>query len=130
MRGRGLFWKLKNAGKSAARTVDPVDSILEHLRALLNTRKGDSASAPDFGVHSFIDLVHNFPGAAQILLRSIKATVLAFEPRLKNVNVRHVPEEDPLLLRYEISGQLADATDRRTLRFNTQISAGGRTKVW
>jgi type VI secretion system protein len=129
MRGRGLFSKLKNAGKSGGRKVDPIDSILEHIRALLNTRKGDSASAPDFGVHSFIDLVHNFPGAAQILLRSIKATIITYEPRLKNVNVRHVPEEDPLLLRYEISGQLA-GNDRRALRFNTQISAGGRTKVW
>jgi type VI secretion system protein len=130
MRGRGLFAKLRSAGRSSAREIDTVDSILEHLRALLNTRKGDSASAPDFGVHSFIDLVHNFPGAAQIMLRSIKSTVLGYEPRLKNVNVRHLPEEDPLLLRFEITGQLADANDKRTLRFNTQISAGGRTKVW
>lgn len=125
MSGRGLLSRLQRTG--ADRRPDETESILEHLRALLNTRKGDAATAPEFGIHSFTDLVHNFPSAVHIMQKALKATIAEYEPRLKNVLVRHVAEANPLVLRYEISGQLSD---RKTLRFNTSVNAGGRFRVW
>jgi type VI secretion system protein len=125
--GRGLLSRL-NAG--AAKELDENDSITAHLRVLLNTRKGEAITAPGFGIVDFTDLVHGFPVSIQTLLQSIRATVLEYEPRLKNVTVRHAPSDNPLLLRFEITAQLAGKGTKGTLRFQTQMSAGGQVDVW
>jgi type VI secretion system protein len=131
MPGRGLLSRLDASGLRATRALDEHDSIIEHLRVLLNARRGSSPTAPDFGIPDFSDLVHAFPGAIQTLQRSIKDTILAFEPRLKQVAVRHTPTEDPLTLRFEITAVLADARGGKgSLRFNTAMSSGGHVNVW
>jgi type VI secretion system protein len=124
MPGRGILSRI--AGDDGA---DEVEAIVEHLRVLLNTRQGEAPSAPSFGVLDFSDMVHAFPGAVQQLVRSIRATILEFEPRLRNVNVRHVTNDGELLLRFEISAQLADQRSARTLRFATTVRPGGRFDV-
>ena len=91
--GRGLLSRM-TSNRTGPGPVDEIDSIVEHLRALLNTRQGEAASVPDFGIMDFTDLVHAFPEGIAVLQRSIRATILQFEPRLKNVTVRHVREED------------------------------------
>jgi type VI secretion system protein len=123
--GRGLLSRI--AGDSGP--ADEVDSIIEHLRVLLNTRQGDAIASPTFGVVDFSDVVHAMPGAVPSLVKSIRATVLEFEPRLRNVNVRHVSEDGDLLLRFEISAQLANQKGGRTLRFATTVRPGGRFDV-
>lgn len=126
MTGRALLSRF--AGKDTG-AIDVVESIGEHLRVLLNTRRGDSVSAPDFGILDFTDVVHEFPGGIQHLAKSIRTTILQYEPRLKSVGVRHVPDENPLTLRFEISAQLADGRSARTLRFSTTVRPGGRVDV-
>jgi type VI secretion system protein len=102
---------------------------VEHLRDLLNTRQGEAVTVPDFGVIDFTDLVHNFPDAIQLLQRSIRATILQYEPRLKNVVVQHVRDEDVLVLKFQISAQVATRTGRGGVRFETQLRAGGQVTV-
>src|SRR5215510_3517087 len=109
MPGRGLLSRLEATGTRATRGLDEHESIVEHLRVLLNARRGNSPSSPEFGIPDFSDLVHNFPGAIQVLQRAIRETILAYEPRLKQVVVKHVPSEDPLTLRYEITAQTGSA---------------------
>jgi hypothetical protein len=43
--------------------------------------------------------------------------------------VRLVPDEDPLTVRFEISGQLSDKGSRQTLRFRTVMMPGGTFEV-
>lgn len=126
MGGRALLSRL---GARDARPVEVVDSIVANLRALLNTRRGGCVTAPDFGILDFADVVHDFPGGIQQLARSIRATVLLYEPRLRNVSVRHVPEDSPLALRFEILAQVAEGKSARTLRFATTVRPGGRVDV-
>jgi type VI secretion system protein len=109
--------------------VDDIDSIVEHLRGLLNTRQGESVTVPDFGVIDFTDLVHNFPEAIQVLQRSIRATILQYEPRLKSVVVQHVRDEEVLVLKFQITAQLASKSARGAVRFETQLRAGGQMNV-
>jgi type VI secretion system protein len=130
MPGRGLLSRLEATGVRATRGLDDHDSIVEHLRVLLNTRRGNSPSCPEFGIPDFSDLVHSFPGAVQVLQRAIRDTILSFEPRLKQVTVKHVPSEDPLTLRYEITAQSHSSRGRGSFRFNTQMSSGGHIAVW
>ncbi|AKF82211.1 type VI secretion system baseplate subunit TssE [Myxococcus faecalis] len=128
--GRGLLSRIEVGTGSAEREQDMTDSIAQHLRVLLNARKGGSATVPGFGVMDFTDLVHTFPTAIQTLQSAIRATVLEFEPRIQHVSVRHVPDVDPLLLRFEITAQPAGRGARGMLRFRTQMSPGGKVEVW
>jgi type VI secretion system protein len=137
MARRGLLSRLDSEGSHAS-AEDPSESIVAHLKVLLNTRVGDAATVPEFGVVDFTDVVHQFPASVQVLQQSIRETILHFEPRLKNVSVRHVPDEDPLQLRFEITGHLSDAAvarggggrTRGMLRFRTQLHPGGKMDVW
>lgn len=126
MGGRAL---LSRIGARDTRPVDLVESIASHLRVLLNTRRGDCVTAPDFGILDFADVVHEFPGGIQQLAKSIRSTILQFEPRLRNVAVRHVPDETLLSLRFEIAAQIAEGRTTRTLRFATTVRPGGRVDV-
>ncbi len=125
MSGRGLLSRIASSGEP----TDEVRSIVEHLRVLLNTREGEAPCVPRYGVVDFSDVVHAIPGTIPTLLKSIKATIAEHEPRLRNVNVRHLAEDGALVLRFEISAQLADARTPRTLRFATTIRPGGRFDV-
>lgn len=130
MAGRGLLSRIAAKEPRAAHAVNEVESIVEHLRSLLNTRQGEAVTVPDFGVLDFTDLVHNFPDAIQLLQRSIRATILQYEPRLKNVVVQHVRDEnDMLVLKFQISAQVATKSGRGAVRFETQLRAGGHVTV-
>lgn len=120
---RGLLERLGDP-----RRVDTVDSIVDHLRSLLNSKTGNAATVPDYGIVDFTDVVHDLPASVIRLQDSIRTTILTYEPRLKNVTVRFVPGSDPLRLNFEISARLAD-DKRRVVRFETNLTAGGRVTV-
>lgn len=124
MAGRGLLARIA----SGAEPQDEAEAIIEHLRALLNTRQGEAPCCPTYGVMEFTDVVHSIPSSLQVLVKSIRATILEHEPRLKNVNVRAAPNEGDLVLRFEISAQLVGQKGR-TLRLSTTIRPGGRYDV-
>lgn len=129
--GRGLLSRLTASSLSEARPNNELESIVEHLRALLNTRQGEAPSVPDFGVVDFTDLVHSFPEAIQTLQRCIRATILQFEPRLKNVVVQHVRDDEVLVLKFQITAQLQNKGGKSggAVRFETQLRAGGNITV-
>ena len=126
---RGLLGRLDGKESSTRQGGDASAAIAAHLRALLNTRIGSAPTAPAYGVVDFTDMVHAFPKSIPALAASIRSTILAFEPRLKNVNVRHLPDEDVWILKFEITAQFLDGKERGTLRFRTEVSASGQIKL-
>jgi type VI secretion system protein len=121
--GRGLLSRISQGG-----STDEAESVLEHLRVLLNTRQGEAPCAPGFGVLDLSDVVHAFPAAYAQLAQAIRATIVEYEPRLRNVSVRHLPD-DGLVLRFEIGAQLAGPRGSRAVRFATTVRPGGRYDV-
>jgi type VI secretion system protein len=103
-----------------------VEAVVAHLRALLGTWRGGSPSAPGFGLEAFVDLVHDLPEAADGMGDAIREVIEAYEPRLTNVAVRHIPEEG-LVLRFEIEAELSSR--RRAVRMSTAFRPGGRVEV-
>lgn len=124
---RGLLARL--ASSSPSRTSDEVQSIIGNLRAILNTRLGDSPAAADFGVVDLSDLYHDFPDATQYLQRSIRDTIQKYEPRLTSVRVRPAPSDDPLTLAFDISARLTNDRKRGLVRVRTQLNRGGRVEI-
>ncbi len=126
MAARGILSRITGA---SARGVDDVELIIGNLQALLNTRLGDAVSAEGFGVVDLVDIVHDFPAAAQIMQRSIRATISKYEPRLRNVSVRLVASDDPLILTFEISGRMVGDRRRGVVRLRSEMTHGGRVSV-
>jgi len=119
---RGLLARLRDGADGPRQ--DEIAAIADHLRCLLNTRRGSATGAPTYGLIALVDLVHNFPDAVAVIQRSIRDTILEHEPRLRGVSLRHVPGGDPSLLNFEISGRLASAPDGLPLRFTTRLRPG------
>ena len=132
MAERGLLTRLAASSQgSLAPRGNAVGAIAEHLKALLNTRKGEATAAPNFGIMDFNDIIHVFPAAIPRMQQSIRTAIQEFEPRLKNVVVTHVPDEqDPTALRFDVIAQLNVKDARGTVRFHTELKPGGRMELW
>ncbi len=98
-------------------------SVLEHLKNMCRTRRGSIRTRPDYGLPDLGELVHSFPDALSKLRDALLHTIEAYEPRLRNVKVTHVPSTSlELMVRFEIRGVLVDSRDA-PVRFETQMSA-------
>jgi type VI secretion system protein len=127
---RRLLERLEAPDSSDRRLkVDPSalsESVLAHLKLIFNTRQGSCETRPDLGMPDFNDLATRFPDAIPIIGRAIKYQLDNFEPRLKNVSVKHVPDPtNPLSLYFQISAQLALPDEDVRLNFDTVLGDDG-----
>ena len=107
-----------------------IDSVLSHLQRVLNTKTGTVQIADDFGLPDFTDLVYNYPEAVRGLERSIQIMVQKYEPRLKMVRVRFIPQEDPRLsLDFQITAEIDSEEEKVPVLFESQMDVNGRVKV-
>jgi len=133
-----LFTRLEHAADPHSserytwRDNDVEDAVSKHLARILNTRQGSCLTCPDFGLIEVSELLFDFPDAIGIMQRSIKNTIQQYEPRLKNVQVRHIKNESmhEMMLHFEITGQIQMPDGRRqSLRFTTDVDPSGNVKV-
>lgn len=131
MATNGLLRRVKAGSRGDNRRTTDLDireSVLEHLRIMCTTRQGTMSTCADFGVCDVSELLHAFPDAIADMARSIRHTILTYEPRLANVRVRHIPAED-LTLRFEITAQLVGQTGKSPVAFETTVDAARRVNV-
>ncbi|MBI4702751.1 MAG: type VI secretion system baseplate subunit TssE [Deltaproteobacteria bacterium] len=138
MSGASLLGRLKRLADptSAERVVyrgdDLEQVVVENLQRMLNTRQGSSLTCPDYGIVELSELLHDFPDAIGIMQRAIKNSILQYEPRLKNVQVRSVEGEEPsdMSVHFEISAQLVlPDGQRRPVRFSTAVDESSNVKI-
>ena len=128
MGARGLLARIVSGSRVDCDPASDLEAIVEHLRALLNTRRGDAGTAPDYGLEDLADLADAFPDAANIWKKSIQETVEKYEPRLTKVRVRHIPNEDVFTIAFEISARLA--SDQKAVCVQTKVDRKGVFDVW
>jgi type VI secretion system protein len=118
--------------RSTYRDQDIETAVAQHLHRLLNTRQGSCLTCPDYGLIEVSEVLYDFPDAIGIMQRALKNTIQTYEPRLKNVQVRHVKSEvlGDMILQFEITAQLQLPDGRRqALRFTTGVDGSGNVKV-
>lgn len=122
-----------SSGRQFYRGEDLEAAVIDNVEKLLNTRQGSSASAPDYGTAELSELVHAFPDAIGVMQRSVKNTILKYEPRLKNVQVRPIePEDDEsgMFVCFEITAQIVyPSGERQPFRFSTSIDESSNVKI-
>jgi len=107
-------------------------SVTEHLVNMLNTRQGSCLTCPDYGMIEVSELLHDFPDAIGLVQRAIKNSIQLYEPRLKNVQVRHTKTETAgsMVMEFEITGQLQHPDGRKqALRFGASVDESGNFKM-
>ena len=130
--GPSLLARIRNpevvGARRQATEEDTRRSVLEHLRAMCTTRHGTMVTQPDYGVADVSEMIHAFPDAIAEMARSIRHTIQAYEPRLTNVRVKHIPSED-MTLRYELTAQLVTGASKVPVQFETTIDPSRRIVV-
>jgi len=132
---QSLLERIDLAGQEAGRSlrINPerlAASVLQHLRKMLNVRQGNVPTLAAYGMPDFNDLVAKFPEGIIEIQKAIKTSIEQYEPRLKKVRIRHVPdEENPLSLRFEIMAQLLMGKGEASMRFETSLDPSGMISV-
>jgi type VI secretion system protein len=113
------------------RDSDVESAVSAHLSRMLNTRQGSCLTCPDYGLIEVSEVLYDFPDAVGIMQRALKNSIQQYEPRLKNVQVRHLKNEvaNEMILQFEITAQLQLPDGRRqSLRFSTNVDGSGNVK--
>lgn len=136
MREERLLERVRNGERDSSRrgAEDPQrigDSVLEHLRRILNTRQGCVPIADDYGVPEFTEYLHLGAEAYRELEKVLRTTIQKYEPRLKGVRVSFIPEEEDRLalhLQFQVVAKLA-SDPRLQVQFQTSIDGNGQVRM-
>jgi type VI secretion system protein len=122
----------RGAGKGTGDVSQVVNSIINHLQRVLNTRQGSVPIADDYGMPDFT----NYQGLglteeAKDIADIIKSMILKYEPRLGGAQVTYEPDKDDLLsLRFKLQTEIVHVRDERiVVELETVISSEGKVRV-
>ena len=136
MREARLFEKIRirETNPSYRDSDDPgreIDSIINHIRRIFNTYRGNVPISEEYGVPDYTDFISKYPDSLREFERALKHTIVQFEPRLKMVRVDFIPQEDDsMIVKFQISAKLAgpDFTTTPVL-FESHLDVGGKISI-
>jgi type VI secretion system protein len=105
-----------------------LSSVVHHLQRLLNTRRGNAAIDPEYGVPDLSRLVGGAtaPDGARVE-QLVRQVIERYEPRVRQVAVRFAGlTADGLGLRLEIEAAIEHAGSRLPLRLRPTVLPDGR----
>lgn len=106
-----------------------VQSILAHLRCILNTRHGAVPAAPAYGMPDFTGLLQRYPDSVGEIETGIRRAIELYEPRLESVRVSfREPDDNSLSLRFQVQGRLG-RDGSSPVSFDTVVASDGKISV-
>jgi type VI secretion system protein len=102
-------------------------SVMENLRRILNTRAGSLKHLPDYGLPDMTNIYKALPSSAHLLKAQMEATLLAYEPRIRSIDLEVEEQADPgLTISYVMTCKLKKAG---LVRYGTHFEPSGYTKL-
>ena len=121
-------WENEPHRRSSSDFRRQVNSLLSHLQRILNTRQGNDYfghirySRPA-GIHDFI------PESVTGIEKTIREAIACYEPRLSDVKVVFMPQDEDLLcLRFQIQARLSAGAGRNIL-IETIVDSDGKISL-
>jgi type VI secretion system protein len=85
-------------------------SVQQNIRRILNTRAGALKHLPDYGLPDLTNIYKALPASAHLLKQQMETTLLAYEPRIRAIDVDYIDNADPgVLVSYEMTCHLKKA---------------------
>jgi type VI secretion system protein len=117
--------------RGAVDSTSTVQSVMAHLRRILNTRQGTALIAEDFGVPDFTNLGSTF-GQDTIpdIQKAITEVIRKYEPRLHRVDVTYQPQAgDELGVFFKLEGSIDTESKSIPVVFETVIDPDGKVRL-
>ena len=125
--------RLREKEPDRSTTEDPkkiISSVLRHLQKVLNTRQGGVQIADDFGMPDLTDYMRGYPASLRDVEKSLRQTIIKYEPRLKSVRVKFVPQEDDVLsINFQVVARLAGDYPDQPVVFESQVGSDGKISI-
>lgn len=130
--GPGLFEAITGHFANGA-PIDAFDeatqtflSVQDNIQRILNSRRNSLAHVPGYGLGDLSKVYRHLPASAHTLKREIEATLLAYEPRLKSIDIQ-IDDPDPgMLLSFTLSCHLHQLG---LVRYGTHFMPDGGTQL-
>lgn len=127
---KSLLERIDSGGDDIYNTkIEPqriVSSIMKHLSKMMNVRQGSVTILPDYGIPDLNEMIGRSPDGFMELRHAIRSSLENYEPRLSNVLVAHVKDEDnPLRMKFEVSAQLVVGEKPTEISFSTHVQDSG-----
>lgn len=128
-----LLKRIRNWEKSDGALIAELDlsayiqSLMDDLSKIYNTRQGTVMLDAKFGIPDFTSLMSTMaPPEIENLTRSFILVTNEYEPRLKNLNVTYTPkEEDRGLIRFSIKTKVNFRGFLTPLKFDVLLQGDG-----
>jgi type VI secretion system protein len=125
--------RLREKEPDRSTTEDPkkiISSVLRHLQKVLNTRQGGVQIADDFGMPDLTDYMRGYPASLRDVEKSLRQTIIKYEPRLKSVRVKFVPQEDDVFsINFQVVARLAGDYPDQPVVFESQMGSDGKISI-
>jgi type VI secretion system lysozyme-like protein len=107
-----------------------MESVRRHLDRLLNARHDMCETVPDYGLPALTDLTIGSGDYVQRVQKAIHEAIKKYEPRLRNVKVGRVEdEEDAHTVSFRIEAKLVGETDEVSVCYETMVTGSGQFEV-
>lgn len=101
-----------------------------HLQKMLNTKHGTTLMDKSYGMPDFTDLAALLPDSIREIERHISQTIEKYEPRLFDVNVSFiVQDEQNLSLCFQIQAMMRTHEKDMEVHLESSIDSGGKAII-
>src|SRR5690606_24432426 len=108
-----------------------INSILNHLQRILNTRQGSVPIDPEFGVPDFTNLAGSFSsGTTEQIMQDMSRMIQQYEPRRRQPRITFSSnQEEVLSLAFSISGTVSIDDRDIPVRLTSQVASNGKVSL-
>jgi type VI secretion system protein len=107
-----------------------MESVRLNLERIINARQGMSECLPDYGLPALSDLIVGVNDYVQIMRDAIQTAIENYEPRLRNVRVSRVQDEDGgRTLAFRVDAVLVARSGEHRVWYETSITGDGQFDV-
>ena len=119
-----------SSGSRSYISSQEIQSIISHLRRLLNTRVGSTPIGEDYGIPDLTNVVGSeHSQTISELKQAILQAITKYEPRLEKVKILvEFDEDNPLSLKFRTEGYIVGGENLPVV-FETVISTDGKINI-
>ncbi|HPV49307.1 MAG TPA: type VI secretion system baseplate subunit TssE [Smithellaceae bacterium] len=122
-------WENEPHRRSSSDFRRQVNSLLSHLQRILNTRQGNVPISGTYGIPDLLEFMTSYPESVTGIEKTIREAIACYEPRLSDVKVVFMPQDEDLLcLRFQIQARLSAGAGRNIL-IETIVDSDGKISL-